>query len=209
MKNIFNLAWIIVVLGCGFLSCKGDNSIKTEKTSISVDNDSGDQVKNSNESIEESIKKEPVIDVQNKPGEDKNQEEVKILAIDNKPQAILQEKSKSQKMGVITFEEKVHYFGKIPQGEVVSKKFKFTNTGDAPLNIKSVGVTCGCTAPSYPFLPIGPGEESHITVEFRSVGKMGSQNQTATVNTDGTPSSVLLRLSGIVVPKGDADPSSD
>jgi hypothetical protein len=58
-------------------------------------------------------------------------------------------------------------------------------------------------------MAIKPGEEGYIGVEFNSIYKMGLQRQTVLVKTDGKPAEILLRLNGIVVPKGDADPSSN
>ena len=46
------------------------------------------------------------------------------------------------------------------------RKFEFTNTGDAPLIIKDVRSTCGCTVPSYPKEPIMPGKSGKIEVKY-------------------------------------------
>lgn len=81
----------------------------------------------------------------------------------------------------ITFEESSFDFGDIRQGDKVEHTFAFENTGDAPLIITNVRVTCGCTATEWPREPIGPGEESAITVQFNSAGKKGRQNKVITV----------------------------
>ena len=44
--------------------------------------------------------------------------------------------------------------------------FEFTNTGDAPLIIKDVKSTCGCTVPSKPKEPIMPGKTGQIEVKY-------------------------------------------
>jgi len=92
---------------------------------------------------------------------------------------------------VITFEKNTHDFGDMFQGDQVEKTFKFTNTGNEPLIITNVQVTCGCTTKSYPRDPIAPGAKGEITLGFNSAGKMGKQNKTVTVisnasNTDGS-----------------------
>ena len=81
----------------------------------------------------------------------------------------------------ITFEESKHDFGDINQGDKVEHTFAFENTGDEPLIITDVRVTCGCTATDWPREPIAPGESSSITVQFNSAGKKGRQNKVVTI----------------------------
>lgn len=82
---------------------------------------------------------------------------------------------------VLTFEKNTHDFGDILQGDRVEQVFKFTNTGNEPLIITNIQVTCGCTAPEWPRNPIAPGAKGEIKVAFNSAGKMGRQNKTVTV----------------------------
>ena len=81
----------------------------------------------------------------------------------------------------ITFEESTHDFGDITQGEKVVHTFAFENSGDEPLIITNVKVTCGCTVPEWPREPIPPGIQSSITVQFNSTGKKGRQNKVITI----------------------------
>src|SRR6478735_2854945 len=104
--------------------------------------------------------------------------------------ALAQEASTKANGPVISFEKKTHDFGDIFQGDKVEETFKFTNTGNEPLIITDVRVTCGCTTKSYPKEPIQPGGKSEIVVAFNSAGKMGHQDKTVTVvsnavNADG------------------------
>ncbi|MCU0396999.1 MAG: DUF1573 domain-containing protein [Cyclobacteriaceae bacterium] len=82
---------------------------------------------------------------------------------------------------VLTFEKNTHDFGDIFQGDKVEQVFKFTNTGNEPLIISNIQVTCGCTAPEWPRNPIPPGGKGEIKIAFNSAGKMGRQNKTVTV----------------------------
>lgn len=83
---------------------------------------------------------------------------------------------------VITFDKKTHDFGDIYQGDKVEHTFYFTNTGNEPLIITNVSVTCGCTTPKgWPRDPIPPGGKGEVTVAFNSTGKMGRQNKPVTV----------------------------
>lgn len=81
----------------------------------------------------------------------------------------------------IVFKESSFDFGDINQGDVVEHVFDFENTGNEPLILSDVKTTCGCTAPSWPRQPIGPGESGKITVKFNSRGKVGMQNKIITV----------------------------
>lgn len=89
-------------------------------------------------------------------------------------------------------------FGTIMQGDTVDYKFKFTNTGKAPLVIENADVTCGCTQPSYPFIPIEAGEEGYIGVRYISVGKLGNQKPLITIKTNASKQPVTLMMAGIV-----------
>lgn len=92
----------------------------------------------------------------------------------------------------ITFDKKTHDFGDIMQGDKVEHTFYFTNTGNEPLIITNVQVSCGCTTPKgWPRDPIPPGGKGELTVGFNSTGKSGRQNKPVTiisnaVNVDGT-----------------------
>ncbi len=108
---------------------------------------------------------------------------------------------KKRKRSKISFSEKSWSFGDIRDGDIVKHDFKFKNTGNAPLEVKNVTATCGCTQPSFPFLPIAPGEEGVISVTFNSTGKINEQRPTVTVITNGKPSIVKLNLEGMVRPK--------
>ncbi|NNE28362.1 MAG: DUF1573 domain-containing protein, partial [Saprospiraceae bacterium] len=82
---------------------------------------------------------------------------------DKKKKAEVKKKTKA-KPALMKFNETLHNYGKIEQGDVISYSFKFENAGGKELTIKEVRASCGCTQPSYPFLPILPGEEGTIGV---------------------------------------------
>ena len=46
----------------------------------------------------------------------------------------------------IVFQEALHDFGTVEQGDQVNHLFKFTNQGTRNLRIESVKTSCGCTA---------------------------------------------------------------
>ncbi|RWX01683.1 DUF1573 domain-containing protein [Flavobacterium cerinum] len=80
--------------------------------------------------------------------------------------------------------------------------FEFKNTGDAPLIIKEVKSTCGCTVPSWPKDPIAPGKSGKIEVKY-NMG-LGPIRKTITVQSNAVnyPDGVVpLKLKGEVVKK--------
>ena len=118
--------------------------------------------------------------------------------------------SKQSGKPVVQFYNMTHNYGKIEQGDKIEYKFKFKNTGKAELVISDATATCGCTKPSYPFIPIGPGEEGYIGVIFDSKGKLGRQKPAVTINTNADPASYKLYLEGFVdSPKEDEKEAVD
>ncbi len=89
----------------------------------------------------------------------------------------------------ITFEESEYNFGDITQGDVVEHVFKFKNTGNQPLVISRVDVTCGCTTPSWTKEPVMPGQTGTVVAKFNSAGKLGQQKKAITIHSNATEQS--------------------
>jgi hypothetical protein len=117
--------------------------------------------------------------------------------------AYAQEATETQSGPVMTFADDKHDFGDITQGDKVEHIFKFENTGNEPLIISNVQVTCGCTAPEWPRDPIAPGEEGSITIRFNSAGKMGLQNKVITIVSNATNPRNRVTIVTNVLPKKD------
>lgn len=98
---------------------------------------------------------------------------------------------------VMTFDALEYNFGSIKQGEVVTREFRFRNTGKEPLLINGAQGSCGCTVPEYPKEPIKPNESGVIKVTFNSAGKMGVQDKTVVITYD-TDKTITLHLKGTV-----------
>lgn len=98
----------------------------------------------------------------------------------------------------MVFEETIHDFGKIIQGEKVAFNYYFTNTGKSDLVITKVSTSCGCTVGNYPRKPVEPGEKAKIEVVFDSKSKKGFQNKTVTVLANTEPNSTKLYIKGVV-----------
>ncbi|WP_291723571.1 DUF1573 domain-containing protein [Bernardetia sp.] len=102
-------------------------------------------------------------------------------------------------LAAIEFEETVHDFGTIQEGEKVEHIFKFKNTGDVPLILTAVQPSCGCTASDYTKDPVAPGAEGTISLTFDSKGKPGNVNKTATVKANIEGGQTLISFKGNVV----------
>lgn len=94
----------------------------------------------------------------------------------------------------IEFDKKVHDFGTLKQGQVVTTEFKFTNKGKDQLVIYDTKTNCGCTASTLNQMRFEPGESSIIKVTLDTKGKSGYIQQSVTVKTNdpNNPEVVLL-----------------
>ena len=99
---------------------------------------------------------------------------------------------------VMTFEQTEVDYGTIEQGSDPYRTFVFTNTGDAPLIIKSARGSCGCTVPEYSKEPVMPGEKSEIKVRY-DTKRLNAFSKTVTLTTNADPGQVILRIKGKVV----------
>lgn len=107
----------------------------------------------------------------------------------------------NEKAAIISFEKTEHNFGKIKEGDKAEHIFLFKNTGNTPLIVTDVSVTCGCTAAEKPDAPIMPGKDGKIKIVFNSAGKVGSQNRTITVSTNAKNKITYLKMTGEVSEK--------
>ena len=113
-----------------------------------------------------------------------------------------QGKSDLSSLPQIKFEEDVHDFGKIIEGETVSYSFKFKNTGKSDLVIADVSTSCGCTVPSYPDTPVHPGDEDVIRIAFSSAGRRGYQSKNIVVVANTQPNTTIIKIKALVVGPG-------
>lgn len=75
----------------------------------------------------------------------------------------------------VRFATKSIDLGTIIAGEVVRRRFAFTNAGDAPLEIRAVKPSCGCTAALVSAERLAPGESGQIEVRYDSADRRGFQ----------------------------------
>ena len=108
----------------------------------------------------------------------------------------------SQDGPVMAFETETVDYGVIEQGSDPYRVFKFTNTGNAPLIITNAKGSCGCTVPTYPKEPIGPGETSEIKVRY-DTNRRGKFTKRVTLTTNAGEEKQMLTIQGEVVQKAE------
>lgn len=97
-------------------------------------------------------------------------------------------------------ENTIDYGTVTKEGDNGIRIFEFTNTGDAPLIIKSANASCGCTVPTKPTEPIQPGKTGKIEVKYNM--NPGPIRKTITVETNAVnveSGKVVLHIKGLVV----------
>lgn len=102
-------------------------------------------------------------------------------------------------MPVIEVAQDFFDFVEMYQNESVSTEFILKNTGDAPLLIRSVKGSCGCTVPEWPKEPVPVDNEAIIKVTFNSGNKKGKQTKTVTLISNAIPNTKVLTIIGTVL----------
>jgi hypothetical protein len=98
---------------------------------------------------------------------------------DTKPQVIGTPAVPAKKT-TIQWLDSTRNVGKVTEGEKIELTYRFVNTGNEPLIVESVQVSCGCTVAEKP-APVMPGKEGFIKAVFDSHGRSGTQHKSITV----------------------------
>ncbi|WP_111443943.1 DUF1573 domain-containing protein [Breznakibacter xylanolyticus] len=102
----------------------------------------------------------------------------------------------------IKFSETVHDFGDIKEeAGRTAYSFELTNSGGQPLVIHNVTASCGCTAPDWSRTPIPPRGKGFVKATYDPANRPGPFNKTITVASNAQESSVILRITGNVIPR--------
>ena len=110
----------------------------------------------------------------------------------------------AQEKPVVEFNERTHDFGTVKE-EVgkVTTVFTFTNHFLAPLTIKSVKPSCGCTTGDFTKQPVAPKAKGEISVTYNTTNRPNAFTKSITVVlTNGTEDfTEVLYIKGQVTPK--------
>jgi len=101
----------------------------------------------------------------------------------------------------MVFEDTIHHFGTIVEGEQAKCVFKFKNVGEHPLIISNASASCGCTVPTFPKEPVPPGGSGEISVTFNSNGKPGHQRKNVIVYSNAALEATSVAFDAEVTPK--------
>ena len=102
----------------------------------------------------------------------------------------------------LSFNETIYNFGEFKESDgLKTHVFNFKNTGGQPLVLHKVNASCGCTTPTWTKKPIPPGGSGTIKVVFNPVNRPGNFNKTITIASNAQNSSVILRITGKVLPR--------
>ena len=90
-------------------------------------------------------------------------------------------------------------FGTVTQGENPTHIFLIKNTGNVPLLLNNVEVSCGCLLVNYSMEPIKPGNTGQVHIMFVSGKRKGFQLRSTTVKTNADNREIVLYMKGTVV----------
>ncbi len=105
------------------------------------------------------------------------------------------------KVPSIAFENLTKDMGKITEGEPVKHVFKFTNKGQAALEILKVEPACGCTAAVLSSKHIAPGDSGEIEVSIKTEGMSALSKTIAVTTNDPRQPQVTLTVNAVVEPE--------
>lgn len=129
-----------------------------------------------------------------------NDKENPTLTFTIKCNVIVPEKDAKKDGALILFPENQFDFGQVSEGQIVEHTFKFSNNGNAVLNIKDIKTSCGCTAAIVSEKTIKPGESGSIKVELDTKSRVGKMSRTVTVvsNDQDNPNKVITIFADVI-----------
>jgi len=104
---------------------------------------------------------------------------------------------------IATFDNRTIDFGTVIEGSICKHSFKLINTGNKPLEISNVSVTCGCTVPRWSQLPIAAGDTSSVYIEFNTFNKMGNVAKGVNLTTNTAEPMIGLIILANIIPDPD------
>lgn len=94
--------------------------------------------------------------------------------------------------------ETVHNFGAFDEDlGPVGCEFRAVNIGSEPVTVLNARANCGCTRPTYPRIPIAPGDTLTVSVSYDATGRPGRFAKEVKVET--TAGSAKFLIKGTVI----------
>ncbi len=110
---------------------------------------------------------------------------------------------KEQSMTTMSFDKTTIDFGKVKEDSENKAVFTVMNTGNQPLKIEKVDVSCGCTTAKKPENAIAPGKSDQIEVIFHpKIGQLKEQEKSITVFANIQDEMQVLYIKAYVEEKG-------
>jgi len=102
-----------------------------------------------------------------------------------------------------------HDLGEMVQGRKYTAELILTNAGDSELAIANIRGTCGCTPVKLAKKTLTPGEQTPVTLELNTTGRIGKQDLSfyITSNDPVTPVAKVVLTGEIIAPKKPVYPS--
>ncbi|MBL7943294.1 MAG: DUF1573 domain-containing protein, partial [Flavobacteriales bacterium] len=88
--------------------------------------------------------------------------------------------------------------GHLPGHGIVTHSMKLRNLTTVPVQVDTVGASCGCTTPQIDRSLILPGDEAELTVGFDPEGKKGPQVKEVYIHIHGEAEPRVIRIEVIV-----------
>lgn len=108
---------------------------------------------------------------------------------------------------VVQFARTEHDFGRVKCGTTLNFDFAFTNAGDAPLEIRSVQSSCGCTVAGNWTKSVQPGQTGTIPIQFTTAQLSGPVRKSVTVTCNAPDKArSILNIVGTVWREIDLNP---
>ena len=95
------------------------------------------------------------------------------------------------------FEKETIDYGAINKSANGERVFVFTNIGDAPIIIKNIQSSCGCTVPKKPEKPVMPGEKGEIKVSY-DTKRVGGFSKSITIFSNAKNPRKIIKIKGII-----------
>lgn len=105
----------------------------------------------------------------------------------------------------LSFAKTYHDFGRVRSGnDPLTYAFILKNTSEEAVTIQNIESDCACVALSYRQTPVQPNETDTVRVRFYPY-RAGAFEKKFTVLNTGSPSRIVLKITGFIMPYSNSD----